>query len=356
LTIHAKSAGKYIPPRLKSDIRNNQLPEVILLYGKEQLLADQTVDYIKTSCLDPAFADVDFVRLDGNTIRMDEFNEYLETLPLGDKKIICLYNAPHFSGDGKLKRDGPKISYDEMLKQISNVPAYVKLILNTGKVDKRKTLYKTVQAKGAYEFAGLDRPGLFEFIEDGFYSGGKKVTSQAISTLINLTGYLEKDSEYSLVLIVNDIGKIIAYSTGDTISHEDVSDIVGATINTIVFALSDAVSRGKTGEAIKILHDLLSTGSKVFMLLGLIFSQFDSILKIRDLLDRGLSRQDIQKSLGIDSFRFKILLDHAMRFTLRQLKQIIRSAYEVDKNIKTGLLTDELALEMFIYEAGSAHE
>jgi DNA polymerase-3 subunit delta len=92
------------------------------------------------------------------------------------------------------------------------------------------------------------------------------------------------------------------------------------------------------------------------MLLGLIFSQFDSILKIRDLLDRGLSRQDIQKSLGIDSFRFKILLDHAMRFTLIQLKQIIRSAYEVDKNIKTGLLTDELALEMFIYEAGLAHE
>ena len=353
---YTKSAEKYIPPRLKVDVQSHRLPEVVLLYGKEQLLAELTVDFIKTNCLDPAFADMDFVRLDGNAIRIDELSEHLETLPLGKRKIMCLDNAPHFFGDQKQKRDGPRITHDEMLKLLANIPAHISLILLSEKVDKRKTLYKTALAKGAYEFASLDRSGLFGFIVGRFQDEGKSVTTQAVSALIDLTGYLDKDSEYSLALIANDIRKIIAYSTEDQISHKDVAAVVGATINTIVFALSDAVSRRKTGDAIKILHDLLTGGAKVFSLLGLIFSQFDLILKIRDLMDRGLSKQDIQKSLGIDGFRFKILAEHASRFTLEQLKRIVRSAYEVDKNIKSGLLTDELALEMFIYEAGMLNE
>ena len=343
---------KYIPPRLKSDLQNDRLPAVILLFGKEQLLINLVIDFLRTRYLDQTFADMDFVRLDGNRISVDELYGYLETLPLGRKKLVCISNAPHLYGDQKVKREGPKISHEELLKSLDDIPDHIHVILATDKVDKRKTLYKRVKDKGAYEFAGLDKSMLWEFISDRFGSVGKQASSSVISSLINLTGYLNKDSDCTLVQINNEISKIIAYAEGNQISQSDVTAVVGVTLNTVVFALTDAISLGKIGDALRILHDLLTSGSNTFVLLALLFSQFDMTLNIRDLTDRGFSKQDIQKMLSIDSYRFRILAGHAARFSAAQLRRIVKNAYEVEKNIKTGLLDQELALEMFIFEMG----
>jgi len=344
-----KSMEKYIPLRLKSDLRSNGLPTLILLHGVEQLLINLAVDYIINNFLNPAFSDFDLARLDGNAARTEDLTEVFETMPYGERKIVCLYNAPHFYGDQKQKRDGPKISHEDFLTFLGNIPTNVCMILVTDKVDKRKSLYKNT--KYSYEFAKLERSMLRGFIEDRYASEGVKIANPTINTLVELTGYLDKDSDYTLMQINNDIRKTIAHSNGNEVGKSDVTAVVSATLNTIVFALSDAVSRRKIGEAFMILHDLLISGSNnVFSLLGLLFSQLETTLKIRDLIDRGFSKPEIQQMLGIDNFRLRVLMEHAAGYTTAQLRRIVRNAYEVDNNIKTGLLDQDLALEMFIYE------
>jgi DNA polymerase-3 subunit delta len=52
--------------------------------------------------------------------------------------------------------------------------------------------------------------------------------------------------------------------------------------------------------------------------------------------------------LGIHEFRIKKAASFAEKYSLQSLRQILQRAYEIDKNIKTGLLESSLALELFI--------
>ena len=42
------------------------------------------------------------------------------------------------------------------------------------------------------------------------------------------------------------------------------------------------------------------------------------------------------------------MIPYTNKYSVAKLKQILSSAYETDRNIKTGLLEGQLALEMFI--------
>ena len=50
---------------------------------------------------------------------------------------------------------------------------------------------------------------------------------------------------------------------------------------------------------------------------------------------------------GASEYRIKKLMPYVNRYSQDKLKQILSSAYETDRNIKTGLLDQQLALEMF---------
>jgi DNA polymerase-3 subunit delta len=336
--------------RIETDIAKDLLPSLVLLFGKEQFLVKWATDVICTKYVMPGFESIDLVKLDGLTVTAEELAAHCETFPFGLKKVVCLENAAFLSAEPKGVR-GPKLREEDIIKLTESIPETCILIISAEKADKRKKFYKSISAKkGAYEFTSLDRQHLRAFVEGRFDKAGKSVSLTVLGAFIDLTGYLDKDSESTLYQIENDINKIIAYSESEAIQLSDVTAVVNAELNMNVFALSDAVSRGRKGEALQLLHNMLTGGENVYKILALLFSQFDLLLCIRDLLDRGYSRQEIQKTLDVNEYRLRMAMEQAGRFSSMSLRNIVRRAYAVDKNIKTGLLRDALALEMLIFE------
>lgn len=72
-----------------------------------------------------------------------------------------------------------------------------------------------------------------------------------------------------------------------------------------VFAFTDALSSGKKGDALRILHSLLESGENVFKLLGLICSQYETILSVHEMRSDGMDLAQMKAALGIHEFRIK---------------------------------------------------
>ena len=58
--------------------------------------------------------------------------------------------------------------------------------------------------------------------------------------------------------------------------------------------------------------------------------------------------KSIHSRLGGSEYRIKKMIPYTNRYSADKLKKILSNIYEVDRNIKTGVLSDQMALEMFI--------
>ncbi len=63
---------------------------------------------------------------------------------------------------------------------------------------------------------------------------------------------------------------------------------------------------------------------------------------------KGMSVIEIQNKLKIHEFRLKKALQTCERFNVRGLKDVLIKLYEIDRNIKNGILDGEIALELII--------
>ncbi|MBQ2747458.1 MAG: hypothetical protein IJF28_03185, partial [Firmicutes bacterium] len=186
------------------------------------------------------------------------------------------------------------------------------------------------------------------FIIKRFKNAGKVCKTSVINEIVQGSGYYHKETDYTLFNLENDLMKIIAHSEGTEITANDVLGIISGNLESYIFALMDTISSGKKGEAYKLLYSILGKGESVYKILGMIISQYELTLDVKELRERGMSSPEIVKMLGVHEFRVKKALGIGERYTVDALRKAVSSAYDTDKNIKSGLIGQNLALEMLI--------
>jgi DNA polymerase-3 subunit delta len=334
--------------RITDDLASERLASPLLLFGKERFLVRWAADAITDKYVNPSLRSIDFARLDGAAVRADAIVQNCETLPLGGaKKIVLVENPAILAGDDA--KAAARFDEDAFLAYLGELPDTCILILTADRVDKRKKPYKAIAKQGAvYEFTSLDPPLLRAFARKRFKDAGKRVSDAVLHRFTEMTGYFERDSEYTLYNLENDVRKLTAHCEGEEIRLSDLKAVmeVGAELN--AFALADALSRGRRSEAFDLLAALLSSGENVYRLLALLLSQFELLLSVREMMDAGYTRTRMQSELGVHEYRLRMAAETAARFETSALRAILLRACETDRHIKTGLLRDALALEMFV--------
>ena len=143
------------------------------------------------------------------------------------------------------------------------------------------------------------------------------------------------------------VKKVIAYS-GEEITAYDVGAVLSVNPENNVFAMLDAIGRNRKDEALRLLYNLLESGTTVFSLLRMITGQLELILSIKEMKENGMNLTQVQKKLGVHQFRVKKAAAVGGNCSVSYLKNILSEAYQVDEHIKTGLFDGQLALEYFI--------
>ena len=301
--------------------------------------------YVNRSC-----KDLDFFKLDGSLVTLDLIKSNCETMPfLSERRVVLV-------SDFKLIEGAKSKSINEedekqLAEYLKSIPEHCLLIITSESADKRKKLFKSISDNGGvYEFGELDEKSLRSYIEKRFKESGKLIRPALTARLIEASGYFDKDTDYTLYNLENDIKKAVAYNEEVEISPEAIDNTVSGNMDTNVFNMIDSISRDKKHEAYQLLHNLLVSGEKEYKLLALLCSHFEIILSVKEMKEEGRSFSEMRELLGIHEFRIKKAAAFAEKYSLTHLRKILQKTYEIDKNIKTGLLEAALALELFVAE------
>lgn len=334
------------------DIKAGRIESLVFLCGEEQYLVHWAVDLLVKTYINKACESLDYIKLDPENLTMDQIRESCETLSmLSEKRVVLIPELP--AASGKKSRSFSENDEKVLAEYFSMIPDSCLLIITAGKPDpksKKKINLQEAAAKYGvvYDFTPLSGSLLKSFIIKRFKAAGKVCRNSVIDMLISDSGYGNKEIEYDLYNLENDIRKIIAHSEGEEILESDVSMTISVNLETNVFAMLDAISRNRKDEAYRLLHNLIVSGESIFGLISLISSQLELILEVKEMRDEGMTPQQIHKKIGIHEFRIKKAWAVTEKYSVPQLKKILSKVYEIDGNIKSGLLEQTLALELFV--------
>lgn len=328
--------------------KNGKIGKLILMYGVEQYLVKWAVDTLVKKYVNPATKSMDYIVLDDENSTTDGVIEACETFSMfSEKKVVWVRNFKPLLSDSP--RGFTKAGVESLCEYLESSNDGTIVIFSNEEVSEKTKLFKALKENGqVYNFDTIDRGELLSFARKRFKSAGVEISGGNLALLIDASGYLNRESDYRLFNFENDINKIIAHSDGVKITERDIEESVKGDMDTFVFDMLDGISGNQKDKALAILYNMLHSGTDAFSIIASIVSQFEIMLAVKQLKDDGNDLKSIHKALGGSEYRIKKMMPYTNRFSTDKLKEILSSIYEVDRNIKTGLLTDQLALEIFI--------
>jgi DNA polymerase III delta subunit len=249
----------------------------------------------------------------------------------------------------------------------------VRLVITAGKVDKRKTFYKTAQkAGGIEEFAGwsasdrdwADRAGIL--VRALLRDRGKRIDDEAAALLVQSVG--PHPSQLQM-----EVEKLVAYAgEADEVAVEDVKAVCVRNKQAQAFALAEALGDRDLPGALRILDEELwsmqfdKKKSEIGLLYGLI-NKIRVLLMAQDLsrtgrlkparaypafkaqlehLDAGEFPQDRRYSpLGVNPYVLFKALPQAGNYTAGELVRAMETLLECNRRLVSSGMEERMVLQ-----------
>lgn len=317
---------------LNEDIKTGSFKQVYLLFGEEEYLKNQYKNRLHRAILSEDDT-MNFSSFEGKGVDVRQIIDQAETLPFfADHRMILIEQSGFF-----------KNASPELAEYIPQIPAETILVFVEKDVDKRGKLYKAVQKKGrAVELGRQDEKTLQAWVLGMLKKEKRTITRDA------LTLFLEKSGN-DMENIANELEKLLTYTHGkDAVEYADVEEICTVTTESRVFDMICAVAEKKQKQALDLYYDLLSLKEPPMRILFLIARQFNQMMQVKDLRERGYGASEIASKAGIAPFIVKKSLAQSAQFEMDELYRAVKDCVEAEEAVKTGRLGDCLAVEMVI--------
>ena len=319
---------------LNEDLKTGSFRQVYLLYGEEDYLKKLYQGRLKKAMTAEGDT-MNFTYFEGKQTNPREVIDLAETMPFfAERRVIMLENTGFF-----------KNAAPELAEYIKEMPDTSYLIFIESEVDKRNKLFKAVKSKGRpVELGRQDTQTLIKWILGNVRREGKQITSSTVQYLVQKVGSdmenLEKELE-----------KLFCYTLEkDCIEISDVEEVCTPHIENQIFSMVDAVASKQQKKALNYYYDLLALKEPPMRILFLLARQFRILLEVKELTGKGYPGKEIAQKAGIPPFSVKKYLAQARVFSAGVLRAIMEAAAQTEEDIKTGRLTDVLAVELFLIE------
>ena len=306
---------------------------------------------------------------------LSKLREALQTLPFfGSGKVIWFQNCS-FLGDDRT--GGAQAVTETLVSLASELKTFawngVRLLISAGKVDKRKTFYKTLEKIASVEsFAGWtaeDRQWSVEaenLVRRQMRTLKKQISHEAVARMVAMVGPNVRQ-------LHSEVEKAALY-VGDrpAIDVEDVEAVVSCNKQSRAFALGDALGARDLPRVLRVLDEELwgmrtdSQKSEIGLLYGLI-SKIRVMIFLKEMVREGWikAEQDYSRfKLQLDRVpadalpndkRFNPLamnpyvlfkaLDHAKNYALAELVQAMDLLLQCNQRLIFSSLDEALVLQ-----------
>ena len=320
--------------QLIQDLKNQTYKQMYLLYGEEDYLRKQYRDKLKEALVSPDDT-MNYHYYEGKDINVGEIIDLAETLPFfADKRVIILENS------GLCKSGGDALT--DYLKQPAES---VVIILVETQTDKRSRLYKVIKEQGrACEFVVQNEQTLKRWIASLAKQDNKKISESTAEFFLEKTGT-------DMANIRTEWEKLVCYAMDkEIIEPADIDAVCTQRVSNRIFDMVAAIAEKRQKEALDMYHDLLTLKEPPMGILALIARQFNLMLQVKELQQKGMGGRQIADKVGLAPFIVQKYERQASRFKMRELKEALSACVEADEAVKSGRLNDVLSIELLIIE------
>lgn len=318
--------------KLNEEIKTGEFRQVYLLLGEEAYLRNQYRDKLKKALLGDGDA-MNFHYFEGKDVSPGEVIDLAETMPfLAERRVLVLENTGLFAHGGEMLAD--------YLKEPAPTAYF---IFVEESADKRSKLYKAVTAKGrAVEFKTQDEAVLQRWILGILKKEGMNITGRDLAFFLEKTG---SDMEN----IRGELEKLLCYCMGrDVVTAKDIEEICTKQISNQIFDMINAIAEKKQRKAMDLYYDLLTLKEPPMRILYLITRQFNMLLQVKELKNRGCDASTIGEKVGLAGFIARKYVAQAARFRTADLRRAVEDCVEAEEAVKTGKMNDVMSVELLI--------
>ena len=317
---------------LNRDIKDKTFKRVYLLFGDEPFLVNSYKKRLREAITGDDTMNYNYFEGKGPDVK--EIISLADTMPFFAERRLVLID-----GSGFFKSSAP----EELVNYIPEIPESTCMVFVESEVDKRNKLYKKVKDNGyAAELKKQDADQLMRWAAGILSKDGKKITRQVMEYFMERTG---DDMEN----IRMELEKLICYTMGrEVITKEDVEAVGTVHVTNRIFEMVTAIVAGNTRKAMDLYEDLLTLKEPPMRILFLIAKQFNQLLQVKELAGKGAQKSEIASRVKVPPFVAGKLMAQARAFTREQILSFVEFCVEAEESVKTGRLSDRLAVELLI--------
>lgn len=327
---------------LKMAIRDKNPRRLYIFHGEETFLLHHYLGQLRKLLLDELTESFNFHRLNNETFDLQRFADSVENLPMMAEHTFVWVEDIDFFKLGEQERT-------KITEVLSDIPEYCTVVFSyitvPWKPDKRlKKLYDAVEKNGSIvEFAKQNQRDLIAWVTRHFAAQKKQISSELASYLVDITGG-------TMTALAGEISKICAFSGADHICKSDIDAVTEPVMDAVVFQMTDLMSQGEYGQALKKLQQLLKMQQEPILILGAIGGHFRRLATAKTLADNGKSSQELMRLCAIGDYPARKTMSAATRFSARFYGRAAELIMETDYRMKTSFDDQQRLLEMLVLQ------
>lgn len=318
--------------KLAEEIKSGQLKQVYILYGEEAYLRNQYKEKLKKALLGEGDA-MNFHYFEGKDVHPAQVIDLAETMPfLAERRVVMLENSGLFTRGG-----------EELAAYLGMPSETAFFVFVETTVDKRSKLYKAASAKGrAIEFKAQEEAVLKRWILGLLKKENKNITEPDLNFLLDKTG---SDMEN----IRAELEKLFCYCMDrDAVTAQDIEAVCTKQVSSQIFDMINAVAEKRQRRAMELYYDLLTLKEPPMRILFLIARQFNLLLQVKELKNKGYDANTIGGKVGLAGFIAKKYVAQSAKFKEADLRRALTDCAEAEEAVKTGRMNDVMSVELLI--------
>lgn len=319
---------------IRRQIKEREFHKVYLLTGDESYLILQA----KQLLLHALVADGDemnYAVFEESKVDLQQLRELSQTFPLFAEKRVILLDRTGILKSGK----------EAFLDILNELPDTTCMILVEPEADKRTKIYKWIKKNGYVgEFLKKDQTEkvLMRWVAALLAKEKKKIRESDVRLFLERAG----DDMFQ---IKNETDKLISYvGERPEIIREDIEAITSGEVQNKIFDLVAAIAEGDKRRALAYYDDLILLKEPPMRILFLIVRQYRILLLISNMRNLHKPDKDIAQAAGIPVFAIRKNASQLRGYTLAMLEHCIAACIQVEEEIKTGRIGDQIGVETLI--------
>ena len=300
---------------LKAALDSGAPSRLYIFHGEEHYLMNAALARLRALLVSEGLEDFNYRRYEGKGLSVRELGDAVDALPaFADRTLVEVHDFDLFKCGEDTRR--------ELIALFSELPDYVCLVFVYDTLefspDRRlKDTKELLKNAEVVEFCLQEQGKLTKWIRAHFASEGKRIDAQTAEYLSFVTGGLMSS-------LSNEISKISAYCTDETVTRDDIDAVVTPVLDAVAFRLSNALAEGRYSEAVRILDELFRMREPAHKILYHVSMTMRQLLAARICIENGRNTEQLISMCGIrHEFQARNLMANARKLSTQRCRDAV---------------------------------